>query len=773
MVKCLFTGGVERDLVSCKFDVVTNMKLIPRFDEKDVERFFLLFERVADARNWPDGERTFMLQSVFTGKAQEAYSSLSVEDATDYLTVKNAVLRAYELVPEAYRQKFRSWKKMDSQTHVEFVHDISVHFNRWSTASDVKTLDDLKELMLLEQFKSSVSQRVATYISERKPDTAYEAAVMADEFSLIHKTSFGYKKVGENFQKESGYDPSRSYKFLRASPEKQRCVFGEKEKANMCNYCHGFGHWKNECPLLKARDIAKTKSKFSVKPVVLAVTASEVNNVQKNCLQCVSTFSPFVTDGFVRLVNSTEDVPVKILRDTGSSETFVLESILSFSNDSYTGNDVLIRGIGLNVISVPLHKIVLHSDLIQGEVEVAVRSCLPVEGVQVILGNNLAGERVWQNVLPNLVVTPSVSISEMTDENFTCSSNVFPSCVITRSMSKIQSDVKSRTKGMGSETLEIPSILSVSRDDLIKEQKADVTLTELFDRVVPYVTIVNLPSGYYLEEDVLVRKWVPHGEFVIGDPVLQIVVPQSLRQLVLQTAHDASGHLGVKKTYKFLLKRFFWPKLKRDISKSCQTCQLTGKPNQSIKPAPLYPIPAVSQPFEHLIVDCVGPLPRSKMGNEYLLTVMCQVTRYPAVYPLRSLTAKLVIKALTQFISVFGIPRIIQSDQGSNFTSNLFGQVLKQLHIQHNLSSAYHAQSQGALERFHQTLKSLLRSYSVQMGRDWEAGLPWLMMSAREAAQESTGFSPNDLVFGHDVRGPLAVLSADWKKFDPPKNILS
>ncbi len=56
----------------------------------------------------------------------------------------------------------------------------------------MKTLDDLKELMLFEQFKNSVSQRVATYISERKLNTAYEAAVMADEFSLIHKTSFGY-----------------------------------------------------------------------------------------------------------------------------------------------------------------------------------------------------------------------------------------------------------------------------------------------------------------------------------------------------------------------------------------------------------------------------------------------------------------------------------------------------------------------------------------------------------------------------------------------------
>lgn len=78
-----------------------------------------------------------------------------------------------------------------------------------------------------------------------------------------------------------------------------------------------------------------------------------------------------------------------------------------------------------------------------------------------------------------------------------------------------------------------------------------------------------------------------------------------------------------------------------------------GKPNQSLKPAPLCPIPVICNPFEHLIIDCVGPL-----------TVMCQVTRYPAAYPLRKITAKSVVKALTQFIAIFGIPRIIQSDQG-------------------------------------------------------------------------------------------------------------
>lgn len=121
--------------------------------------------------------------------------------------------------------------------------------------------------------------------------------------------------------------------------------------------------------------------------------------------------------------------------------------------------------------------------------------------------------------------------------------------------------------------------------------------------------------------------------------------------------------------------------------------------NQKIKAAPLYPIPAISQPFEHLIADCVGPLPRSRSGAQYLLTVMCQSTRYPPAYPLRTLTAKSVVRALSQFISIFGIPKIIQTDQGSNFSSHLFAQVLKQLRIKHNQSSAYHAQSQGALER--------------------------------------------------------------------------
>ena len=123
-----------------------------------------------------------------------------------------------------------------------------------------------------------------------------------------------------------------------------------------------------------------------------------------------------------------------------------------------------------------------------------------------------------------------------------------------------------------------------------------------------------------------------------------------------------------------------------------------------------------------------------------------------------SINTKSIVKALSQFISVFGIPQVIQSDHGSNFTSKMFAEVLTQLRVKHKTSSAYHPQSQGALERFHSTLKSLLRTYCSELQRDREEGLPWLLLAAREVSQDSLGFSPNELVFAHKVRGPLSML---------------
>ena len=208
--------------------------------------------------------------------------------------------------------------------------------------------------------------------------------------------------------------------------------------------------------------------------------------------------------------------------------------------------------------------------------------------------------------------------------------------------------------------------------------------------------------------------------------------------------------------------------------RACHTYQLVGKPNQLIPSAPLHPISAIDQPFDRVIVDCVGPLPRTQSGNEYLLTVMCTATRFPEAIPLRKITSQSVVKALTKFFSVFGLPRIIQTDQGTNFQSKRFKQVVETLGIKHLVSSAYHPESQGALERWHQTLKSMLRKYCMETRKSWDEGVPFMLFAARDAVQESLGFSPAELVFSHAPRGPLQMLKEKLMSphTPPPKNVL-
>lgn len=321
--------------------------------------------------------------------------------------------------------------------------------------------------------------------------------------------------------------------------------------------------------------------------------------------------------------------------------------------------------------------------------------------------------------------------------------------------------------------------LSMSRQDLINEQKKDVTLSSLFDQVVSDENITSVSTGYLLRDNILMRKWLPNNVCTsdVWSSVTQIVVPVPYRKQILTLAHDNpfSGHLGVRKTYDRILRHFFWPGLKNDVAhyiRSCHVCQVVGKPNQSIPPAPLYPIPVVGEPFERVLVDCVGPLPRSKSGNKFLLTVMCTSTRFPEVFPLRKITTPAIVKALTKFFSLFGMPKIIQTDQGSNFMSRCFAQVLKQLSIKHCVSSAYHPESQGALERFHQTLKSMLRTYCQEFAQDWDDGVHMLMFAVREVVQESLGFSPCDLIFAHTVRGPLKLLKDQWLNDEKKENLL-
>ena len=260
--------------------------------------------------------------------------------------------------------------------------------------------------------------------------------------------------------------------------------------------------------------------------------------------------------------------------------------------------------------------------------------------------------------------------------------------------------------------------------------------------------------------------------------VEQLVLLSVCRSTILSLAHSIplAGHLGRKKIGDRVLQRFYWPTLFQDVAtkcKSCPECQKTATRPRMI--APMIPLPIVDVPFERIAMDIVGPLPRSRMGNKYVLVICDYASRYPKAFPLCSTDDKHVAERLLEFFSRVGIPSEILTDQGSNFMSKLLAETYTMLGVRAIRTTPYHLQTDGLVERFNQTLKQMLKKVATEPNKkDWDKILPFLLFAYREVPQASTGFSPFELVFGRNVRGPLDVIKESWKEVPKtPESVVS
>lgn len=261
---------------------------------------------------------------------------------------------------------------------------------------------------------------------------------------------------------------------------------------------------------------------------------------------------------------------------------------------------------------------------------------LPIERVSFILGNDLAGGRV----LAVLEVVPSPLATKSPDELEKQYPDTFPVCVATRAMSRKDQGKNSESDIVLSDTFLVKDETSgfgkvfPSREELKHEQGKDTILSSLFGEPVSEDEGTTVSCGHFVNDGVLMRKWTSPKMSCQDDwsSVFQVVVPSAYHPDILHLAHDRclAGHMGVRKILDRVLRHFFWPGVKNDVAHYCRTChvcQTVGKPNQKIPPAPLHPIPAVGEPFERILIDCVGPLPRTKSDNQYLLTIMCAATQ--------------------------------------------------------------------------------------------------------------------------------------------------
>lgn len=235
----------------------------------------------------------------------------------------------------------------------------------------------------------------------------------------------------------------------------------------------------------------------------------------------------------------------------------------------------------------------------------------------------------------------------------------------------------------------------------------------------------------------------------------KLVVPKSHRQSVIEQCHDipTSGHMGVWKTLGRLTQKHYWPKMRADVARyvrSCRVC-LANKPDFKGPAGLMAGRPNITRPWEFVSVDLVGPLPPSTTGYKYILSVQDYFTKYCAFFPMRTAKAKPIIQHIEDDIFlVYGVPRILWSDNGSQFVGREWQDLAKTYNVTLSRSANYHAQA-NPVERPHAVLRSMLASYVKDNHRTWASLLPKVACAMRTAVHESTGLSPFFVNFGRKM----------------------
>ena len=189
---------------------------------------------------------------------------------------------------------------------------------------------------------------------------------------------------------------------------------------------------------------------------------------------------------------------------------------------------------------------------------------------------------------------------------------------------------------------------------------------------------------------------------------------------------------------------------------------------------PLGKLPLIDTPFKRVAVDIVGPIePRSEKRNRYILTMIDYATRYPEAVALPSIETEHVAEALVDMLSRVGIPDEMLTDCGFQFTAEVMKEVSRLLSLQQLKTTPYHPMCNGLVERFHATMKQMLRRMCAERAKDWHKYLPALLFAIREVPQESLGFSPFELLYGRSVRGPMAILRELWSGEVNDEQVLS
>ena len=762
---------------------------LPYFEEsKDkMDSYLSRFEKYATANKWDKNVWAAYLSALLKGRALDVYDRLSTEDAADYDKLKDALLKNFDMTERGFRKKFRYSRPERSETFIQFSSRLCSYLNKWLTMAKVeKSFEAVCDFMARDQFLEACSRELFVHLKpkafENLDAMAKEADLFAEArggvFSCVNKGQRDNNKAAAQSKPESkpsgkpeikcgicgkGHLTIRCYK----NPDRKQAYSAEVasgssgSKGSKSDYAgeneqgtqikseesessrgrgytrgRGRGYFRGRGKTDGAprggghqMSFCKTEVNRDTDDGIESIYQSKIDSSLNSDSKVKEGVCYFLKSRLPTAEGTVNGRKVEVLRDTGCTCCTVKRSLVS--DDQLIGKESYVTLIDETTQKYPLAVIDVDCPFFTGKTEAL---CM-------------------EDTLYDLVIR-NIDGSKLPDMSH------FSAAAVTRSQAK-QSENACRK-------LKVPDqIINEDKKALKQAQATDPNLDNIRGRVES--GSITVSRGLNRGETKFVRKkGLLYRQFTKGNKVtLQLVIPGVFREKVLRLAHETllTEHLGIKKTLDRVVSEFFWPGVCGDVARFCKSCDICQRAIQKgrVTKVPLGKMPLIDTPFKRVAVDIVGPIePRSDKKSRYILTMIDYATRYPEAVALPSIETERVAEALIAMFSRVGIPSEMLIEHESRVTIEVMNEVSRLLSLQQLTTIPYRPYSKGPVERFHAMLKRVLLTMCAERPNDWDKYLPALLFAVREIPQESLGFSPFELLYGRNVRGPMQILRELW-----------
>ena len=277
---------------------------------------------------------------------------------------------------------------------------------------------------------------------------------------------------------------------------------------------------------------------------------------------------------------------------------------------------------------------------------------------------------------------------------------------------------------------------AVTIEDLMHAQTADDTCQRL-------LSLSSQLGIYDIDRRGLLVRIAP------SDGTRQVVIPHTLVRRILHNEHypPSAGHPGAHRMFLSLRRTYFWPRMAADIYETVSNCDACARNRiaEKAKTNPLKLFPAKG-PLESVAMDILGPLPRTKHGNRFLLVITDRYSKVTKTVPLRVITALSAARAfLDHWVYAYGAPISLLTDNGPQFTAKFFQAVCAELGVKKVFTTAYHPQTNGQVERYNRTILTALRGYVARRQDDWDEYTSTLTYAYNCRVHSTLGMPPFEL----------------------------